>query len=341
LEEELHQGVSIPVGDGFPGRIVAENRPVILDEVDHDTVNPALLVKGLRSLLGVPLVASGRAIGVLHVGSLTARKFTSEDVEALQLTADRAAMAVQSLIILADRAAITVLQQSLMPSALPVIEGAEMAGRYVAGRGVVGGDWYDVFILPSGQLGVVIGDVSGSGLAAAVIMGRLRSALRAYALQTADPGEVLHRLDRKLGHFEPGALATVLYAVVDPGMDRAHISSAGHLPPVLAVPGQPAKLAHTAQDLMIGLDPDVPRQMATIEIPPGSVLCFYTDGLVERSDQPIDESLSRLCQTVTTEPADTVCSTVMQTLMGNEPAHDDIALLVFRRLPSDGSPQLT
>ena len=163
--------------------------------------------------------------------SLTAREFTSDDVEVLELIADRVAMAMQSLIIQADLAALAVLQQSLMPSALPGIEGAEMAGRYVAGRGVVGGDWYDAFSLPSGQLGVVIGDVAGSGLPAAVIMGRMRSALRAYALQTLDPAEVLRRLDRKMQHFEPGAVATVLYAVFGPGMGQVHLCSAGHLPP--------------------------------------------------------------------------------------------------------------
>ena len=94
----------------------------------------------------------------------------------------------------------------------------------------MGGDWYDVFRLPSGELGLVIGDVAGSGLAAAVIMGRMRSALRAYALETPDPAEVLARLDRKMQHFEPGAMATVLYAVIDPDLNRAHIASAGHLP---------------------------------------------------------------------------------------------------------------
>lgn len=82
---------------------------------------------------------------------------------------------------------------------------------------------------------------------------------------------------------------------------------------------------------MIGVDLDAPRQAATTEIPPGGVLCFYTDGLVERPHLPLDDSLGRLCQTVTTEPPATVCSTVMVTLVGNEPAHDDIALLVFRR----------
>src|SRR5262249_61886162 len=119
------------------------------------------------------------------------------DVDLLQLAGDRAATAVASLMTQEDRIAAEALQRSLLPSALPAAEGAELAARYVPGEGKVGGDWYDVFTLPSGQLGVVIGDVTGSGLHAAVIMGRMRSALRAYALETPYPPTVLPHLDSK------------------------------------------------------------------------------------------------------------------------------------------------
>jgi serine phosphatase RsbU (regulator of sigma subunit) len=334
LEEEVRQGVRIPVGRGFAGRIAAEHRPVIIDHVDHSTViNPILVAKGIRAMMGVPLVAGGRVIGVMHVGSLTPRQFTSQDIELLQLAADRAAMAVRSLLARDDRIAAAALQRSLLPSALPTIPGAQVAARYVPGRGAVGGDWYDVFTLPSGALGVVIGDVAGSGLHAAVIMGRMRSALRAYTLEAADPAEVLSKLDRKMQHFEPGALATVLYAVIDRALDRAHIASAGHLPPVIATVGQPAVLAGIAGGLMIGVAPDARRQMTTVKLPPGTVLCLYTDGLVERREYPIDQGLARLCQAVTAQPPEDVCTSVMGALVGAESAHDDIALLAFRRQP--------
>ena len=338
LEEEVRQGVRIPVGRGFAGRIAAERRPVILDHVDHSTVlNPILMTKGIRALLGVPMVAGGGVVGVMHVGSLTPREFTPDDVDLLQLAADRAATAVQSLSVRADRIAVAALQQSLLPSALPAIRGAQLAARYVPGRGVVGGDWYDVFTLPSGELCVVIGDVAGSGLPAAVIMGRMRSALRAYALQSADPAKVLDRLDRKMQHFEPGAMATVAYAVFDRSMDRAHIASAGHLAPVFAAPGQPAVLADVAGGLMIGVDPGIRRRVTTVKVPPGTLLCFYTDGLVERPEIPLDEGLAKLCQAVTAEPPESVCASVMAAMVGTESARDDIALLVFRREPLNSS----
>src|SRR3954447_18437315 len=124
LEEGGRQGVRIPVGHSFAGRIAAEHRPVILDRVDHTTVlNPILWDKGIQSMVGVPMVAGGRVTGVLHVGSLTPRRFTSDDVELLQMAADRAAAAVRSITAQADRAAVTALQRSLVPSALPAIAG--------------------------------------------------------------------------------------------------------------------------------------------------------------------------------------------------------------------------
>jgi phosphoserine phosphatase RsbU/P len=337
LEEEVSQGVRIPVGRGFAGRIAAEHRPVILDHVDHSTVlNPILLAKGIHALMGVPLITGGKVIGVLHVGSLTDRVFTSEDVELLELAADRVAAVITSLMAQENRVAAESLQRSLLPAALPPAGEAEMAVRYVPGHGRVGGDWYDVFTLPSGQLGMVIGDVTGSGLPAAVIMGRIRSALRAYALETTDPAEVLARLDAKMQHFEPGALATVAYAVLDQDLDQVRICSAGHWPPVIATPGQPAKLAGIASGLLIGAVPGAQRRVTTVRISPGTVMCFFTDGLIERRGELIDDALTRLCQAVTAEPPESVCATVMGAMVGREPAADDIALLVFRRQPSAG-----
>ena len=120
LEEEVRQGVRIPVGRGFAGRIAAEHRPVILDHVDHNTVlNPILWSKGIRTLMGVPLIAGGKVIGVFHIGSLTPREFTRDDVEFLQLAADRAATAVHSLMMQEDRIAAAALQRSLLPSRSP------------------------------------------------------------------------------------------------------------------------------------------------------------------------------------------------------------------------------
>ena len=136
LEEEVQQGVRIPIGKGFAGRIAALAQPVVLNQVDHTkVVNPILLDKGIRSLMGAPLLADARVIGVLHVGTLTGRVFTREDMDLLQLAADRAALAVQAISDQIDRAAAGALQRSLLPSALPTLPGLDMAARYVPGSG--------------------------------------------------------------------------------------------------------------------------------------------------------------------------------------------------------------
>ena len=181
-----------------------------------------------------------------------------------------------------------------------------------------------------------VGDVAGSGLNAAVIMGRMRSALRAYALETADPAEVLGRLDRKMQHFEPDALATVLYAVIEPGLDQMHVALAGHFPPVIARPGQPAELADVQMGALIGVVPQAQRPVTTVAIPPGTLLCFFTDGLVERPGEVIDEGLDRLCRAMTAQPPEAACAAVMGALVGSQPARDDIAMLMIRRHAEKG-----
>jgi sigma-B regulation protein RsbU (phosphoserine phosphatase) len=331
LEEEVRQGVRIPVGMGFAGRIAAERRPIILDRVDHSNVlNPILLEKGIQSLVGVPLLVHGAVIGVLHVGTVHNRVFTPDDAALLQLAAERAALAVQSLRSREDSTATAALQRSLLPSALPMIRGVEIAARYVPGAGQVGGDWYDVFPLPWGELGMVVGDVAGSGLGSAVVMGRMRSALRSYALESPDTADVLRKLDRKMQYFESDVMATVSYAVLDPASGQLRISSAGHFPPVVAAPGRHGFLTEIAVDAPIGVA-DVPRrQVTTLALVPGTVLCFFTDGLVERRNKPLDDGITLLCETVSPRPPESVCVSVMGALVGSEHLGDDIALLVLR-----------
>jgi phosphoserine phosphatase RsbU/P len=331
LEEEVAQGVRIPLGQGFAGRIAVERRPVILDHVDHGNVlNPILLEKGIRSLLGVPLLVNGLSIGVMHVGTVHNRVFTSDDAALLQLAAERAALAAASLRSREDRAAVAALQRGLLPSALPAVPGVEVAARYVPGDGRVGGDWYDVFPLPWGELGLVIGDVAGSGLQGAIVMGRMRSSLRSYALEFRDPADVLAKLDRKMQYFEGEVMATVSYATLDPGPGRLRLSSAGHFPPVIAAPGERGALAEIAVDPPIGVADPAGREVTTLSLVPGSVLCLFTDGLVERRDTPLDDRIALLCGAVRAMPPEDVCVSVMGTLVGREHAGDDTALLVLR-----------
>jgi serine phosphatase RsbU (regulator of sigma subunit)/anti-sigma regulatory factor (Ser/Thr protein kinase) len=333
IEATVRQGIRVPMGKGFAGRVASEMRPVVIENVDHTNVLYSLLLEhGICSLLGVPMLSSGTVIGVLHVGTFAPRRFTDEDIRLLQIAAERIALATQTRRAEVERAAAAVFQRSLLPGQLPVVPGLELAARYVpAEDGGVGGDWYDVFTLPSGRLCIVIGDVVGRGLVAADVMGRMRNALRAYAMLGGDPAEVLSRLDQHVQHFEPEMMATVLLTMFEPSFERLYLSSAGHPPPVLALPDQLTALLEVPSDHPVGVRGGLRRRTTTVNLPPGALLCFYTDGLVESPSSSLDVGLERLCESVQAGPVDSLCRQVMARLVGDDVPGDDIAVLAVRR----------
>ena len=333
IEEEVTQGVRIPVGRGFAGRIAAEKGPVILNRVDHTNVlNPILRERGICSLLGVPLLSGGEVVGVLHVGSLSPRTFTDDDTNLLQVVADRVALATRARLSEVERSAALTLQRSLLPGRLPRLPGVDFAARYIPGEeGGVGGDWYDVFLLPSEALCVVMGDVAGRGLRAAVVMGRLRSTVRSYALIADEPAEILTLVDRKLRHFERGEMATVLLAIFDPALTHVTISSAGHPVPVVVDRNAPAALIDVPIDPPIGIGLAPKRRSTSMPIEPDTVFCLYTDGLVERRGVPLDDRFDMLCDAVTLDSPEAVCAAVAGRLIGSHPPGDDVSLLVVSR----------
>jgi putative methionine-R-sulfoxide reductase with GAF domain len=346
IEEEVRQGVRVPAGRGFAGRIAVERRPVVLDEVNSsNVVNPLLVRRGICSMLGVPLFSDAgvrrhhRVLGVLHVGSLVPRSFGDADIAALEEAARGVAEAIVRHRAFVDRTAAAALQSSLA-SRLPSVPGLELAGRYVPGSQYgVGGDWYDVFALPSGLVGITIGDVMGHGLHAATVMGRARSALRAYALEFDDPATILARLDRKMQHFEPGLIGTVCHATLDPLTGTITISSAGHLPPILTGDAGEARPVEMDVDPPIGVEASVNRRTTTTAIDPGALLVFYTDGLVERRTADIDAQIDRLCDALSgtaVRSADAACAEIMATMLDDRDPEDDVSLLAVSR-PADGS----
>lgn len=334
IEEEIRQGVRIPIGVGFAGTVAATRQPVRLEVVDSTTVwNPILWEKGIVKMLGVPLQAGNRLVGVLHVGRVADVPFTEDDAVLLELVAARVAAAVQTRELEVERAAGRVVQRSLLPSALPICPGVQFATRFVpAEEGGVGGDWYDAFLVESGQLWVMTGDIAGHGLQAAVALGRLRAVLRAYALEGHSPGAVLALADRKFQMFDPEHMATVVCSVFEPPYERGRMASAGHPPPILAVPGQPAVPIDLSIAPPIGVT-DERVEEVDVELPPGTLLLFYTDGLIERRGEPIDAGLERLTAAVTSDEPDMVCRRVMRELVGNQRPGDDIAVLALRRDP--------
>ena len=346
IEDEVRQGVRISLGAGFAGRIAATRQPVRLDRVDATTVvNPVLWEKGIRVMLGVPLLSGDDVLGVLYVGRLSDRSFGDEDMHLLQVVADRVVGATQTRALAIERAATRLLERSLLPGTLPSCPGLGFATRYVpAEERTVGGDWYDLFMLPDRQLWIVVGDVAGHGVQAAVVMGRIRSALRAYALLDTSPAHVLDLVDRKVHQFEMGTFATVACAVSSPPYEALTIALAGHLPPVVAVPGQRATFPDVELSPPIGASRwstgassavlAAVRRSTTITLAPGSVAAFYTDGLIERRGESIDVGLDRLRDVTSPGPPERVAADMMRHLVGNTITTDDIALVVIGRSPS-------
>ncbi|MCD4527278.1 PP2C family protein-serine/threonine phosphatase [Nocardioides sp. cx-173] len=336
----------VPVGSGFAGRVAAERSPVMLDEINEVSVlNPILRDFGVQALLGVPVVGTAGLLGVLHVGCLMRRTFTAQDVERLEGAAAEIAWRLSERAEDDAHLAALALQRSLLPAAPPAIDGLDLAVRYLPAEGDLGGDWYDIFTLPSGMVGLVMGDVEGHGLRSAIAMGRLRSALRAYALDYEDPEEVLHRLDRKLCYFESDICATVVYAVSEPPFDVVTVCRAGHPAPLVARSSQPfAEVVGLSAGLLLGVDAEHRRQSETIALAPGDALAFYTDGLVERRGGPaahLDHSVDRLELVRRAfragDNAETACSRIIAEGLGDDSVEDDVALLVVRRPPEQSA----
>ncbi len=336
LEEEVRQGVRVRVGEGFAGRVVASRQPLFLDQVDESTVsNPILWRRGIRTMLGVPLLANDQVIGVLHVGSFKARPFSDRDATVLGLIADRVAAAVRDRLIDADRDAAEAIQRSLVPSVPARLAAFECAARYVpAESGGLGGDWYDLFQLEDETIWLIVGDVAGHGLHAARVMGRLRSTLRAYAVLGGSPDEVFAMADRKMNLFDIGQMATVAVAAIPSPFDHALVALAGHLPFAIARPGRECELVEAPPGPPLGIRASRPEPIA-VELPLGTVIVGCTDGLIERRHESLDVGLERLRSAIRPQAPKTVCETVIAIATEGYVPEDDIALIALRHAPDN------
>jgi serine phosphatase RsbU (regulator of sigma subunit)/anti-sigma regulatory factor (Ser/Thr protein kinase) len=329
IEEEVERQVRIPVGRGFAGRIAAERRSITIDDVDHgDIVNPILREKGIRSLLGVPLLVEGRVIGVLHVGSLVPRHFTADERDLLQLAADRAAIAIEHARLYEQRRLTEALQRRLLPAALPSIPGLELASRYLPASGEsLGGDWYDAFELGAGQIVLAVGDVVGHGPGAAAVMAQLRTALRAYAVEDHAAPEVVARVNRLMWHLGLAAMTTLAYLVLDPAEESLELVNAGHPPPLVIDAYGEASYLPLQGSVALGASQSAEYRGESFPFGTGSKVVLYTDGLVEDRSRSIDEGLERLRAVgERSHDLERLCSAIIAHMVPGERA-DDVALI--------------
>jgi GAF domain-containing protein/anti-sigma regulatory factor (Ser/Thr protein kinase) len=336
LEQDVERGVRVPLGGGFAGVVAERREPVrTSDASEFNIVSPLMREQGIRSLLGVPLVVEDRLLGVLHVGSREVREFTDDEVALLELAADRLAVALDhSRLYEREHAVAETLQRSLLPEELPDVPGAELAARYVPGAAdvEVGGDWYDVIPLPGGRVGLAMGDVVSRGVRAASVMGQLRNALRAYALDGQPPAVVLERLHSLLRTLERREMATLVYMVLDTHELTYSLASAGHPPPLVLGRDGAVDLIEEGRAPPLGAVADTTYAETSGTLETGSTLLLYTDGLVERRDMWIDEGLERLtveaAAAVGSTP-DELCGRLLDALVPEGGGSDDVALLAL------------
>jgi len=224
------------------------------------------------------------------------------------------------------------LQHALLPEQLPRISGAEAAGLFEPGqRGVeIGGDWYDVIPRDTGRLLLVVGDVSGRGLRAAATMASLRYAIHAYAAQNDPPETILAKLSKLLNVTSSGQLATVLCVMVDVAAHRLTFASAGHLPPLL-IGADGGEYLESEVGLPVGVQEDASYAGRTVSVPPGATLLAFTDGLVERRGENLDDSLARLRNAASTDHVELreLLSRIVTGLAGTS-SDDDTAIVGLR-----------
>ncbi|WP_328618173.1 fused response regulator/phosphatase [Amycolatopsis sp. NBC_00355] len=263
--------------------------------------------------------------------TVAARAIRSEDDRNLLLQLGQAtALACEAMRTFSEEHQLALtLQQSLLPRELPARPGLEMAARYApaSDNAEIGGDFYEVSDLGGGRLLIAVGDVVGHSIEAATVMGEVRHALRAYAVEGHGPVGILHLLDAMLHRYHPRSLTTLCLVVLDPASGALEIASAGHVPPLLA-DASGARYVEIAGPLLgIGL----PRPPATsLTLDPGTLVLLVTDGLLERRGSTIDDGMD-LLQAAVAHDADleSLCDTLLDRF--GEAAEDDIALLAFRR----------
>ncbi|MFE6090429.1 SpoIIE family protein phosphatase [Streptomyces massasporeus] len=320
----------------------------------------------VQSTLAVPMVAHDTVVGLAQFARTKGSEpFGDRDRDLAVELAARAAVCIDNArLYRREHERALILQRSLLPPGDPEASGLDIACRYLPGNvntgrpSEVGGDWFDVIELPGHRTALVVGDVMGRGLRAAVAMGELRTAVRTLAQLDLEPAEVLSQLDeiaRGLG--APGGvqqatraarrpreadlsevyLATCVYAVYDSVTRRCTFANAGHLPPVLVEPGEQALMLDVPPGMPLGVGGE-PFEEVEVELPEGALLALYTDGLVESRDHPLDEGLQAFVSALSdpTQPLEDVCDHVLNTLDTHH-GEDDIALLMARvqGLPTD------
>lgn len=349
----------------FLARALESSRPVVVAEGATEAIAGVLEPGEARDLalrlaptavVVTPLRGRGRTVGLLSAFRSSERgPFSNEDIADLADAAGRAGLALDNARLYSEQADLAAALQHSLMTAPPEPDHLHVVVRYLpaAAAAQIGGDWYDSFLQPDGATNVVIGDVVGHNSAATAAMGQVRGLLRGIAVTTGEaPAAVLTRVDTAMETLQIDTTATCVVARFEQTpeereRDITHLrwSNAGHPPPLLVLPAdadgrvEVVALRPERPELLLGLDPDVTRSDTLMTIPRGSTVLLYTDGLVERRGQLLDEGIERLEEVVADLiasgiPLDEVCDQVLARMVPTNP-EDDVAIVAVHLYPED------
>jgi serine phosphatase RsbU (regulator of sigma subunit) len=353
--DPVAEGRTVPIDEhNGTGQVMLSQQPLLVEDVEAHDPAPWLPDwlgdEGFRGHAVVPLVAEGRSIGVLVLDTRQPRAPNEEDVRLLRLIANQAAIALENARLYQEEiqrrqfehelALGRQVQLSLLPKSCPVVPGWECAAVYEPAR-IVAGDFYDFIELPGepGRLGVVIADVVGKGVAAALYMALSRTMVRTAALSGRRPAQALTRANKLIRKdSRSDQFVTVLYAVLDPQSGKLVYSNAGHNRPLWlrAATGEVHELA--ARGIVLGIFEEVELEEQEIDVAPGDLLLFYTDGVTEATNAEGQLFGEDRLRAVIVDQAASTAEQVLQAVMGaveafvgDTPQSDDVTLFVLKR----------
>jgi serine phosphatase RsbU (regulator of sigma subunit) len=347
--EQLTAVVGLPQRHGLLGSLVSDRQPLRVTDIlaDPRSVGFPPGHPVMKTLLGAPLMVRGTVYGNLYLADKTdGTPFSDDDEELLTALASAASVSIENARLYGQlNRATEHFQRSMLPT-LPDLAPIKVHARYEPASDLpkLGGDWYDALLLPDGATCVVVGDVTGHDVQVAPVMGQIRNMLRALAYDRGGPPSlVVSKLDAALTMFGDPTAATLVLGRIERGGESEDAytfrwTNAGHPPPLLvAADGHTRYLAPARHGIPVGIDPSVPRFDHAHPLTPGTTLLLFTDGLVERRDQDMDDALRALADhasRLARAPLDAFCNEVLSE--GGKKFADDVALLAVRLPEASG-----
>jgi signal transduction histidine kinase/serine phosphatase RsbU (regulator of sigma subunit)/anti-sigma regulatory factor (Ser/Thr protein kinase) len=346
LMQDISREMPCYIGDeSTMSYIVATGKSVFIPHFTTDVVaagTPRATVRailgslGVASMISVPVRAFGRIIAVVTAMQEHGRTFLLHDVEKLERLATRAGLACENVRARQrTRTLSSTLQHALLPDDLPAVDGIQFSIAYTPADddARTGGDWYDVFPLPDGRVGISIGDMVGHGLRAAIAMTTMRKAIRAYAREHATPAAILAHVNDVLFAAQSSDLATALVAIIDPQTLDVAFASAGHYGPiVVGSDGRASSIE--AHGCLLGVTAETTYEERTLRLAPGATFTVYTDGLIEQHRTPIEGGGLLMEAASLAARCDDPAPDLLRRILGEERPHDDVAVLTLKAMPS-------